>query len=85
MSATFSKCPHKKKPNICAGTPASVFHFLGPGPWTLATRRVSLCSTNGAALLGIKAELGKLRHKGALTAEKFELLKARTKDGAVVA
>ena len=38
---------------------------------------------NAAALLGIKAELGKLRHKGALTSEKFQLLKTRTKDGAV--
>ena len=38
---------------------------------------------NAAALLGIKAELGKLRHKGALTTEQFQLLKTRTKDGAV--
>ena len=38
---------------------------------------------NAAALLGIKAELGKLRHKGALTTEQFQLLKARTKDGTV--
>ena len=30
---------------------------------------------NAAAFLGIKAELGKLRHKGALTTEKFQLLK----------
>ena len=37
---------------------------------------------NAAALLGIKAELGKLRHKGALTTEQFQLLKTRTKDGA---
>ena len=36
---------------------------------------------NAVALLGIKAELGKLRHKGALTTEKFQLLKARMKDG----
>ena len=38
---------------------------------------------NAAALLGIKAELGKLRHKGALTTEQFQLLKTRTKDGTV--
>ena len=38
---------------------------------------------NAAALLGIKAELGKLKHKGALTTEQFQLLKTRTKDGAV--
>ena len=37
---------------------------------------------NAAALLGMKAELGKLRHKGALTTE-FQLFKTRTKDGAV--
>ena len=38
---------------------------------------------NVVALLGIKAELGKLRHKRALTTEQFQLLKTRTKDGAV--
>ena len=38
---------------------------------------------NAATLLGIKAELGNLRHKGALTTEQFQLLKARTKDGTV--
>ena len=38
---------------------------------------------NAAALLGIKAKLGKLRHKGALTTEQFQLLKTRTKDSAV--
>ena len=40
---------------------------------------------NAAALLGIKAKLGKLRHKhkGALTTEQFQLLKTITKDGAV--
>ena len=30
---------------------------------------------NAVALLGIKAELGKLKHKGALTTEQFQLLK----------
>ena len=38
---------------------------------------------NAVALLGIKAELNKLRHKGALTTEQFQLLKTRTKYGAV--
>ena len=38
---------------------------------------------NAAALLGIKTELGKLRLKGALTTEQFQLLKSRTKDGTV--
>ena len=36
---------------------------------------------NAAALLGDQAELGKLKHEGALTTEQFELLKARTKNG----
>ena len=38
---------------------------------------------NAAALLGIKAELGKLKHKGGLTTEQFQLLIARTKNGIV--
>ena len=57
------------------------FNFWAP--WALAKRRASLCLMNGAAMLGIKAELGKLRNKGALTTEQLELLKARPKDGAV--
>ena len=40
---------------------------------------------NAATLLGIKAELGKLRHKGPLATEQFHLLKIITKDGAVTA
>ena len=47
------------------------------------TKAASAVSMNAAALLDIKAELGKLRHKGALTTEQFQLLKARTKDGTV--
>ena len=38
---------------------------------------------NAVALLGIKAELGRLRYKGVLTTEHFQPLKARTKDGTV--
>ena len=38
---------------------------------------------NAAALLNIKAELDKLRHKGALTIEQFGLLKGRAKYGGV--
>ena len=55
--------PTKKK-NICAGTPAFCFG-----------RAHTALSMNAAALLGIKAELGKLKHKGALTTEQFQLLK----------
>ena len=63
---------HKKKPTICAGTPAFCFG-----------RAHTALSMNAVALLGIKAELNKLRHKGALTTEQFQLLKTRTKYGAV--
>ena len=83
MSVTFLKCPHKKNKNIVLVLLLMFFNFWAP--WALAKRRASLCSMKGAALVGIKAELGKLRHKGALTTEQFELLKARTKDEAVVA
>ena len=38
---------------------------------------------NAAALLRVKAELGKLRHKGALTTNQFQLLKTRAKHGVV--
>ena len=38
---------------------------------------------NAAALLNIKAELDKLRHKGTLTIEQFGLLKGREKYGGV--
>ena len=38
---------------------------------------------NAAALLLVKAELGKLRHKGALTTDQFQLLKTRAKYGVV--
>ena len=49
----------------------------------LARGHTHCFSMNAAALLGIKAELGKLRHKGTLAIEQFQLLKARTKDGTV--
>ena len=38
---------------------------------------------NAAALLRVKAELGKLRHKGALTTDQFHCLKTRAKDRVV--
>lgn len=38
---------------------------------------------DAATLLSIKADLGKLKHKGALTTEQFGLLKRRAKYGAV--
>ena len=63
---------HKKVNHLCWNSCSS----LEPGH----TRCFSM---NAAALLGIKAELGKLRHKGALATEQFQLLKARTKDGTV--
>ena len=53
-----------KKPTICAGTPSFCFG-----------RAHTALSMNAAALLGIKAVLGKLGHKGALTTEQFQLLK----------
>ena len=56
---------------------------LAPESQRQLTKAASAVSMNAAALLGIKAELGKLRHKGALTTEQFQLLKARTKDGTV--
>ena len=42
-----------------------------------------LLTMNAAALLRVKAELGKLRHKGALTTDQFQLLKTRAKHGVV--
>ena len=56
---------------------------LAPESQRQLTKAASAASMNAAALLCIKAELGKLRHKGALTTEQFQLLKARTKDGTV--
>ena len=56
---------------------------LAPESQRQLTKAASAVSMNAAALLSIKAELGKLRHKGALTTEQFQLLKARTKDGTV--
>ena len=38
---------------------------------------------NVAALLRVKAQLGKLRRKGALITDQFQLLKTRAKDGVV--
>ena len=52
-------------------------------PLELAKQQVLLLSMNAAALHRVKAELGKLRHKGALTTEQFKLLKARAKHGVV--
>ena len=52
-------------------------------PLQLAKQQMLLLSKNAAALLRVKAELGKLRHKGALTTEQFQLLKARAKHGVV--
>ena len=48
-----------------------------------AKQQALLLTMNAAALLRVKAELGKLRHKGALTTDQFQLLKTRAKHGVV--
>ena len=48
-----------------------------------AKQQALLLTVNAAALLRVKAELGKLRHKGALTTDHFQLLKTRAKHGVV--
>ena len=74
----FLMPPLSPQKTICACTPASVFQFSG----ALAKRRASLWSMNAATLLSIKAKLG-MRHEEVLTTEQFELLTARTNNGAV--
>ena len=48
-----------------------------------AKQQALLLTMNAAALLRVKAELGKLRQKGALTTDQFQLLKTRAKHGVV--
>ena len=71
--------------SLCTGTPSRVWRSrsLAPESQRQLTKAASAVSMNAAALLGIKVELGKLRHKGALITEQFQLLRARTKDGTV--
>ena len=48
-----------------------------------AKQQALLLTMNAAALLRVKADLGNLRHKGALTTDQFQLLKTRAKHGVV--
>ena len=62
----------QKKPTVCGRTPARRAQ-LRPRE-ARAKQQALLLPMNAAALLRVKAELGKLRHKGALTTYQFQLL-----------
>ena len=71
----------QKKPTVCGRTPARRAQ-LRPRE-TRVKPQALLLRMNAAALPGVKAELGKLRPKGALTTDQFQLLKTRAKHGVV--
>ena len=65
MAVTLLNIPQKGQPSVLCWNSCSC----------LERGHTRCFSMNAAALLGIKTQLGKLRHKGALTTEQFRLLK----------
>ena len=71
----------QKKPTVYGRTPTPRAQ-LRPRE-ARPKQQALLLPMNAAALLGVKAELGKLRHNEALTTDQFQLLNTRTKHGVV--